>query len=102
MYRTFEQTIADLRMLLRDEQPCTTADVTESAVLYLDENEVVKGVFLSVDEPEGLDEPFLVDAWFIGQVEENLRDWFHNPRFTHRPLLREWALDAPPTEAVSE
>lgn len=95
MERTFEQTVADLRMLLRDLPPCVTADITDGAVLYLDGNQL-KGVFLSADEPDGLDEPFQVDAWFIGQVEENLKDWFVHPRFSHRPTLKGWALDAPP------
>ncbi|APA90261.1 hypothetical protein BJG93_34685 (plasmid) [Paraburkholderia sprentiae WSM5005] len=99
MERTFEQTIADLRMLLRDEPPCTTADITDSAVVYLVGGRI-KGVFLSADEPEGLDEPFAVDAWFVGQVEENLTDWFANPRFSHRPTLRNWTLDAPPLESA--
>ncbi|WP_175772918.1 hypothetical protein [Paraburkholderia phenazinium] len=95
MERTFEQTIADIRMLLRDEEPSTTADVCEWAVVYLEGNEV-RGVFLSADEPDGLDEPFLVDAWFVGQVAGNLQDWFSHPHFTHRPALQAWAVDAPP------
>lgn len=98
---TFAQIVADLRMLLRDEPPCTTADVTDSAVIYLDGNEL-KGVFLSADDPGGLDEPFRVDEWFVGQVDENLRDWFTNPRFSYRPNLIEWKLDAPPVESFAE
>ncbi|MFM0265584.1 hypothetical protein [Paraburkholderia sediminicola] len=98
MERTFEQTASDLRMLLRDQPPFTTADLTGGAVVYLAVNEL-RGVFLSADEPDGLDQPFTVDAWFVGQVEENLTDWFRLPQFTHRPALRAWALDAPPAEA---
>lgn len=98
MERTFEQTIADLRMLLRDQPQCVTADITDGAVLYLESGEL-RGVFLCVDEPAGLDEPFVVDMWFVGQVEENLKDWFAHPRFSHRPALREWAIDAPPASA---
>ena len=97
MERSFEQTVADLRMLLRDQRPCTTADVTDGAVVYLADN-VLRGAFLGADEPDGLDAPFAVDAWFVGQVEENLNDWFEQPRFTHRPSLRAWELDAPPAE----
>jgi hypothetical protein len=99
MERSLEQTVADLRMLLRDQPPCTTADVTDSAVVYLTGN-ALRGAFLSADEPDGLDAPFAVDAWFVGQVDENLKDWFERPRFTHRPALRAWALDAPPAEAT--
>ncbi len=99
MRRTFEQTIADLRMLLRDQPSCTTADVTDGAVVYLSGNGL-KGVFLSPDEPDGLDEPFAVDAWFVGQVEENLQDWFAHPRFSRRLRLRDWALDAPPAQST--
>jgi hypothetical protein len=99
MERTFEQTISDLRMLLRDQDPSTTADVTDGAGVYLAGNEL-RGVFLSADELDGLDQPFKVDPWFVGQVEENLAEWFCQPRFTHRPSLRAWALDAPPAEAA--
>ncbi|WP_176060209.1 hypothetical protein [Paraburkholderia sp. BCC1876] len=95
MERTFEQTISDLRMLLRDQPPSTTADVTDGAVVFLAGDEV-RGAFLSADEPDGLDEPFVVDAWFVGQITDNLRDWFTEPRFTRRPSLRAWILDAPP------
>jgi hypothetical protein len=35
MERTYEQTIHDLRMMLRDEPPNTTADITDAAVVYL-------------------------------------------------------------------
>lgn len=101
MDRTFAQTIADLRMLLRDEPACTTADVTDSAVIYLDGDEL-KGVFLSADDPSGLDEPFRVDEWFVGQVDENLKDWFAKPKFSYRPQLTAWALDAPPVESTVE
>lgn len=101
MDRTFEQTISDVRILLRDEPPCTTADVTDCAVLYLDGGEV-KGVFLSADEPGELDEPFVVDVCFVGHVHDDLDEWFDNPHFTHRPQLREWALDAPPAESLAE
>ncbi|MDR5776979.1 MULTISPECIES: hypothetical protein [unclassified Caballeronia] len=100
MDRTYEQTMSDLRMMLRDQPPYTTADLTECAVVYLDTNGALHGVFLSADEPEGLDEPFAVDAWFIGQIDENVKDWFANPRFSHRPLLRDWELDAPPLEST--
>ena len=96
---TFEQTVSDLRMLLRDHDPSTTADVADGAVVYLAGNEL-RGVFLSADEADGLDQPFNVDPWFVGQVEENLAEWFRQPRFTHRPSLRAWALDAPPAEAA--
>src|SRR5579864_1419834 len=89
MERTFTQTIVDLRMLLRDQRPCTTADLTDCAVAYLSGDEV-RGVFLNCDGPDGLDEPFVVDAWFVGQVEDNLAEWFEHPRFTHRPALRTW------------
>jgi len=99
MERSLEQTVADLRMLLRDQPPCTTADVTDGAVVYLAGN-VLVGAFLGPDEPDGLDAPFAVDASFVGQVEENLEDWFEHPRFTQRPRLLEWALDAPPAEAA--
>lgn len=98
MERTFEHTASDLRMLLRDQPPSTTADVTDGAVVYLDGNGL-RGVFLSADEPDGLDQPFEVDEWFAGQVEENLAEWFRQPRFTYRPSLRAWALDAPPVAA---
>jgi hypothetical protein len=99
MDKAYDQTVGDLRMLLRDQPPCTTADVTDGTVVYLEGNEL-RGAFLSVDEPDGLDAPFAVDEWFVGQVQENLKDWFKHPRFTHRPLLRSWALDAPPGEAA--
>ncbi|MGP8437842.1 hypothetical protein ACT2FY_39125 [Paraburkholderia fungorum] len=92
MDRTVKQTIADLRMLLRDERPCTTADLTDAAVVYLDCDEI-KGVFLSDEELSGLGEPFVVDASFVGDAHENLQDWFIRPRFSFRPALREWALD---------
>lgn len=95
--RNYEQTFSDLRMMLRDQPPCTTADVTDWAVVYLAENEL-RGVFLSAEEPDGLDEPFAVDQWFVGQVQDNLADWFVHPRFSHRPSLKAWALDAPPEE----
>jgi hypothetical protein len=97
MEPSFEQTVADMRMLLRDEPSCTTADVTDGTALYLSGNEL-RGVFLNPDEPDGLDVPFHVDAWFVGQIEENLKDWFERPRLTHRPLLQEWSLDAPPMD----
>jgi hypothetical protein len=99
MERTFEQTVSDLRMLLRDQATLTTADVTDGALVYLDGNEL-RGVFLSADEADGLGQPFNVDAWFIGQTEENLEDWFRQPVFTHRPSLSVWALDAPPADAA--
>ncbi|MDR5791698.1 hypothetical protein P9281_34695 [Caballeronia sp. LP003] len=101
MDRTFDQTISDLRMLLRDEPPFTTADITDFAVVYLDGNEI-RGVFLSADEPGALDEPLVVDAWFVVQVDENLREWFTRPHFSLRPSLRDWALDAPPVESAAE
>lgn len=94
MERTFTETIADLRMLLRDQRPCTTADLTDCAVAYLSGDEV-RGVFLNCDGPDGLDELFVVDAWFVGQVEDSLAEWFERPRFTHRPALCAWALNAP-------
>jgi hypothetical protein len=97
MERTFEQTISDLCMLLRDEPHSTTADVADRAVVFLAGDEL-RGVFLSADEPDGLDQPFNVDPWFVGQVEENLADWFSQPRFTHRPSLQAWVIDAPPAE----
>jgi hypothetical protein len=84
---------------LRDHSPCTTADVTDGAVVYLAGN-ALRGAFLSADEPEGLDAPFAVDAWFVGQVKENLKDWFAHSRFTHRPLPRAWACDAAPAESA--
>jgi hypothetical protein len=99
MERSFEQAVADLRMLLRDRPPCTTADVTDGAVVYLAGN-ALRGAFLNADEPDELDAPFAVDAWFVGQVEENLKDWFAQPRFTHRPGLRAWAFDAPPVRGT--
>jgi hypothetical protein len=101
MNRKFAQVVADLRMLLLDEPPCTTADVTDGAVIYLDGDEL-KGVFLSADEPGGLDEPLRVDEWFVGQVEENLKDWFASPTFSYRPQLANWKLDAPPVESLED
>lgn len=98
MERTYEQTVHDLRMMLRDEPPNTTADITDAAVVYLLGNEL-KGILLSADEPDGLDEPFAVDAWFVGQVDENLKDWFAAPRFSRRPALSVWLLDASPIES---
>jgi hypothetical protein len=97
MERSFEQTVADLCMLLRDMPPNTTADVADGAVVYLADN-ALHGAFLNADEPDELDAPFAVDTSFVGQVEENLKDWFAHPRFTHRPSLPAWELDAPPTE----
>jgi hypothetical protein len=97
MERTFEQTVSDLRMLLRDQPPSTTADVTDGAVVYLAGGEV-RGAFLCADEPDELDQPFNVDPWFVGQVADNLADWFLFPRYTHRPSLSAWELDAPPAE----
>lgn len=47
---------------------------------------------------DGLDQPFNVDPWFVGQVADNLADWFLFPRYTHRPSLSAWELDAPPAE----
>lgn len=97
MERTFAQTASDLRMLLRDEPPDTTADVTDGAVVFLCGNEL-RGVFLSIDEAGGLDSPFDVDEFFVGQVEDSLADWFRRPRFTHRPSLQAWEVDAPPCD----
>ena len=53
MERTFEQTVSDLRMLLRDHDPSTTADVADGAVVYLAGNELrVEQVRVSrVEEP---------------------------------------------------
>lgn len=99
MERTFEQTTSHLRMLLRDQPPDTTADLTDGAIVYLDGN-TLRGVFLSGDEPDGLDAPFSVDEWFVDQVHEQLTDWLEHPRFTHRPLLPVWASDAPPIESA--
>jgi hypothetical protein len=101
MERSLDETVSDLGMLLRDTPPCTTADVTDYAVVYLSEGEL-RGVFLSADEADGLDEPFAVDACFLGQVNEILQDWFEHPRFTHRPALGVWSLDAPPVDASAE
>jgi hypothetical protein len=98
MERSFEQTVVDPRMLLRDRSPCTT-DVTDGAVVYLAGN-ALRGALLKADEPHELDAPFAVDAWFVGQVGENLKEWFEHPRFTHRPRLPAWAADAPPTETA--
>jgi hypothetical protein len=95
MERTDEQVVSDLRMLLGDMPPYTTADVTECAVVYLERGKL-RGVYLSADELDGFDQPFDVDSWFIGQAHENLASWFSYPRFTHRPALQMWALDAPP------
>jgi len=100
MERTYEQTVADLRMMLRDEPADTTADITDAAVVYLVGNEL-RGAFLTADEPDGLDEPFAVDAWFVGQVDENLKDWFAHPRVSRRPALSAWLLDAPPAESIA-
>ncbi|TDN58992.1 hypothetical protein [Paraburkholderia sp. BL10I2N1] len=100
MERAFEQTVSDLRMLLRGQPQWTTADVTEFAVVYLAVDEL-RGAFLAVDEPDGLDEPFAVDAWFIGQVGENLQEWFAHPHFTHRPALRTWTFDPPPADTCA-
>lgn len=58
--RTFEQTVSDLRMLLRDQRPSTTADVTDGAVVYLAGGEL-RGALLRADDPNGLDERFDVD-----------------------------------------
>lgn len=99
MERTFEQTLSDLRMLLRDQPPSTTADVTDGAVVYLAGDEL-RGAFLCADKPDGLDEPFNVDPWFVGQIADDLADWFHLPRFTLRPTLSAWELDAPPAEST--
>lgn len=101
MERTYEQTVNDLRMLLRDEPPDTTADITDAAVVFLVGDEL-RGAFLSPDEPDGMDEPFAVDAWFVGQADENLKDWFVHPRFSRRPMLSAWLLDAPPVESTAE
>ena len=60
MERTFEQTVSDLRMLLRDQRPSTTADVTDGAVVYLAGGEL-RGALLCADDPNGLDERFDVD-----------------------------------------
>jgi hypothetical protein len=99
MELSFEQTVADLRMMLRDRPPCTTVDVTNGAVVYLAGN-ALRGAFLKTDEPDELDAPFAVDAWFVGQVGGNLKDWFEHPRFTLRPRLPALAVDAPPTETA--
>lgn len=97
MERTFEQTVSDLRMLLRDQWPSTTADVTDGAVEYLAGGEL-RGALLCADDPNGLDEPFDVGSLVRGQVADNLADWFLFPRYTHRPSLSAWELDAPPAE----
>ena len=62
-----------LRMLLRDQRPSTTADVTDGAVVYLAGGEL-RGALLCADDPDGLDQPFDVDPWFVGQVADNLAD----------------------------
>jgi hypothetical protein len=95
MERSDQQVVSDLRMLLRDMPPYTTANVTECAVIYLEDGHL-RGVYLRADEQDGLDQPFAVNSWFIGQAHEDLMDWFSTPRFSHRPALRAWALDAPP------
>lgn len=84
-------------MLLRDQPPSTTAAVTDGAVVYLAGVEL-RGAFLCADERHELDQPFNVDPWFVGQVADNLTDWFLFPRYTHRPGLSAWELDAPPAE----
>jgi len=47
-------------MLLRDQRPSTTADVTDGAVVYLAGGEL-RGALLRADDPNGLDERFDVD-----------------------------------------
>jgi hypothetical protein len=79
------------------EPSCTTADITAGAVVYLS-GDALRGAFLNPDEQDGLDAPFDVNAWFVGQIEESLSDWFAKPRLTFRPQLSAWALDAPPAD----
>lgn len=56
------------------------------------------GAHLSADDPGELDEPFDVEEVFPA-IEENVADWFANPRFTRRPNLLRWQQDAPPSES---
>lgn len=89
--------LADIRMLLRDHRPGTTADITDYSVLYLNGTELA-GAYLSADEPGQLDEPFPV-ASVLEMIPDNVTDWLKDPIFTFRPSLLDWMKEAPPCES---
>jgi hypothetical protein len=83
-------------MLLCDQPPGTTADLTDFAVAYWNGRELV-GAYLR--DKGKLDEDFPVDENAFEQWRDDLVDWVAHPKFTRRPELLAWLARSPQRSA---
>jgi hypothetical protein len=82
-------------MLLRDQPPGTTADITDYYVAFWDGQAVV-GVILLADEYELFGDEFYFDDYFCQYHGAEISAWFAQPRYTRRAEVLDWITDAPP------
>lgn len=94
MKMTLEQFKTQLSTLLRDLMPCTTADLTDSAVAYWDGRRVVY-CYLD-DESDVLDEEFDLDVGLWKEWQDYLSEWIASPQFSVRPELQDLLKESPP------
>ncbi|WP_260854709.1 hypothetical protein [Paraburkholderia sp. BCC1884] len=97
MKLTFDQFNTKLSTLLRDLMPCTTADLTDTAIAYWDGRRVV---YCYLDDDSGLiDEEFDLGGRSWDEWREYLTQWIEAPKFSMRPEVQDWLNDAPPDAA---
>jgi len=97
MFENSEKIRRHIGMLLRDQPPGTTADLSDYTVAYFDGHHVM-GLYLSADAP-GFDEEFELTDEFLDQIPEVVAAWLNQPTYTLRPELMELLKDAPPYDA---
>lgn len=89
--------VANLGMLLRDQPPLTSAELTDWAVAYWDGDQV-QFVFLDEDGNGQLDDGFDLDDFHWESWGGEFVPWLDNPRFAKRGELLAWLGDAPPVD----
>jgi hypothetical protein len=94
----FPEFDAELGMLLRDQIPGISAEITDFAVAYWDGDRVVY-CFLRDDGNGKLDEEFDPNRYVWAEWHDEFVAWLADPRYSARAELLGCMNDAPPFEA---
>jgi hypothetical protein len=86
---------SNLGMMLRDECPGTTADLTDLVVAYLS-GRVIVYAYLRDDGAGLVEEEFDPEDLVWDEWREQFSVWLGMPRFTYRQEVAGWLMDAPP------
>lgn len=78
-----------IAMLLRDQPPCTAAEISHFAIAFWD-GERLAWATLKEDGSGQIDSRLTVDLDVWDELCSYVMDWVDEPRYSVRPELRAW------------